>query len=127
MNRINIILLSKEESSLAEVASVFTAQSGFDVTWFASAEQVWTFMQSTKIDVAVVSDLLQDCTGLQFIKKLVTKNPFVNCALMSPLSDDEFHEETEGYGIFMQLPVNPTTQSANDMIEHLGKIYQLTR
>lgn len=127
MNRINIILVSKEESVLAEVASVFAARSGFDVTWFASAEQVWTFMQSTKIDVAVVSDLLQDCTGLQFIKKLVTKNPFVNCALMSPLSHDEFHEETEGYGIFMQLPVNPTPKSANDMIEHLGKIYQLTR
>jgi DNA-binding NtrC family response regulator len=127
MNRIHVILLSKEESSLAEVSSVFAAQSGFDVTWFSSAEQVWTFMQSTKIDVAVVSDLLEDCTGLQFIKKLVTKNPLVNCALMSPLSHDEFHEETEGYGIFMQLPVNPTPQSTNDMIEHLGKIYQLIR
>lgn len=127
MNRINIIILSKEESSLADVASVFAAHNGFDITWFASAEQVWTFMQSTKIDVAVVSDLLQDCTGLQFIKKLVTKNPLVNCALISSLSHDEFHEATEGYGIFMQLPVNPTPQSANDMIEHLGKIYQLTR
>ena len=127
MNRINIIILSKEESSLADVASVFAAHNGFDVTWFASAEQVWTFMQSTKIDVAVVSDLLHDCTGLQFIKKLVTKNPLVNCALISSLSHDEFHEATEGYGIFMQLPVNPTSQSANDMIEHLGKISQLTR
>lgn len=127
MNRINVILLSKEESSLAEVASVFAAQSGFNITWLPSAEQVWSFMQNTKIDVVVVSELLQDCTGLQFIKKLVTKNPLVNCALMSSLSQDEFHEETEGYGIFMQLPVNPNPQSANDMIVHLGKIYQLTR
>jgi DNA-binding NtrC family response regulator len=125
MNRLNVILLGKEASSLANVASVLMEQRHFHVTCFTAAEEVWTYLQSNKLDVAVVSEVLQDCTGLQFIKNLVTKHPFVNCALTSPLSKDQFHEETEGYGVFMQLPVNPSAQSAGEMIEHLDKIYQL--
>ncbi len=108
MNRLNVILLSKEESTLASVASVLMGQRRFHVSCFASAEEAWTYLQGNKLDVAVVSDVLQDCTGLQFIKNLVAKNPFVNCALTSPLSKDEFHEATEGYGVFMQLPVKPS-------------------
>ena len=56
MKKLNIILLSKEESSLTEVASVLAAQDGFEVTWLASAEQAWNYMTDNKIDVAVVSD-----------------------------------------------------------------------
>lgn len=124
MKRLHVILLGKDPSSLANVASVLMDQRQFHVTSLTSKEEVWAYLQDNKLDVAVVSEMLQDCNGLQFIKTLVTKNPFVNCALTSPLSKDEFHEETEGYGVFMQLPVNPTTQSAYEMIEHLDKIYQ---
>lgn len=127
MKKLHIILLSKEASSLKEVASVLAAQDGFEVTWLASADQAWNYMSSNKIDVAVVSEELQDCTGLQFVKNLVAANPFVNCALASPLSHDVFHEVTEGYGVFMQLQVPPTAQSACDMIELLEKIYQLSQ
>jgi hypothetical protein len=70
---------------------------------------------------------LLDSSGLQFIKDLVAANPFVNCALSSPLSHEAFHEATEGYGVFMQLPVPPTARSAHDMIDHLKKIYQLSQ
>ena len=125
MKRLHVILLGKEASSLANVALVLMEQRQFHVTCLTAAEEVWAYLQSNKLDVVIVSEDLQDCTGLQFIKNLVTKNPFVNCALTSPLTKDEFHEETEGYGVFMQLPVNPTAQSAGDMIEHLDKIYQL--
>ncbi len=127
MKKLNILLLSKEESSLTEVASVLAAQDGFKVTWLPSAEQAWDRISDNKIDVAVVSEELQDCTGLQFVKDLVAANPFVNCALASPLSHDAFHEATEGYGVFMQLEVPPAIQSAYDMLEHLKKIYQLSQ
>ena len=125
MNGLNVILLSKEESTLASIASVLMAQRRFQVICFSSAADVWAYLQSNKLDVAVVSDVLQDCTGLKFLKKLVVTNPFVNCALTSPLSTDEFHEATEGYGVFMQLPVNPSTQVAYEMIERLDKIFEL--
>ena len=125
MNGLNVILLSKEASTLASVASVLKGQRRFQVSCLASAGEVWAYLQGNKLDVAVVSDVLQDCTGLQFIKNLVAKNPFVNCALTSPLSTDEFHEATEGYGVFMQLPVNPSADAAYEMIERLDKIYEL--
>lgn len=127
MDRLTIILLSKEESLFAEFASALTERKEFRTTWFNSSEQVWSYLENNRVDVVVVLEKLQDCTGLQLVKDLVTKNPFINCALASPLPAEDFHEETEGYGVFMQLPVNPDAQSAIDMIELLEKIYQLTK
>ena len=127
MKKVTILLLGKEEPALQDVASVFAAQDGFEVAWLASSEQAWNYMSSNNIDAAVVAHELEDCTGLQFVKALVAANPFVNCALSSPLSAEAFHKATEGYGVFMQLQVPPTAQSACDMIEHLKKIYQLSQ
>lgn len=131
MDRLNIILLSKEESLFTEFTSVLTEKKEFQTTWFNSSGQVWNHLKNNSknncVDVAVVSEDLQDCTGLQVVKDLVARNPFINCALASPLPAEDFHEVTEGYGVFMQLPVKPDAQSAKDMIELLEKIYQLTK
>ena len=120
-----MLLVSRDESSLADMLSVLSEQPGFHVSILSSAEQVWAHFQNHHVDVAVVSEELVDCSGLQFVKELVSRNPFINCALASPLPENEFHEATEGYGIFMQLPPIPTTQSAREMIGRLNKIHQL--
>lgn len=125
MNRLDLLLVSRDESSLANMLSVLAEQSGFHISMLSSAQQALAHLRNNRVDVAVVSEELEDCSGLQFVKELVSQNPFVNCALASPLSENEFHEATEGYGIFMQLPPRPTTQSAREMIEHLNKIQQL--
>lgn len=125
MNKLNIILASKEESSLSSVLSTLKADSRLNITFVDSAEKALQVIADSKIDVVVASEELQDTTGLQFINSVVAVNPFINCALVSPLSHDDFHEETEGLGIFMQLPVNPGEKSATEMLKLLDKIYQL--
>jgi len=125
MNRIDILLVSRDESSLAEMLSVLAEQRSFHVSMLSSSQQAWAHFQNNHVDVAVVSEELEDCSGLVFVKELVSRNPFINCALASSLTENEFHEATEGYGVFMQLPPIPTTQSAHEMIGHLNKIHQL--
>ena len=125
MNKLNIILASKEETSLSSVASMLETDSRLSSTWVSSAEKALQALKNGKIDVVVASEELEDTSGLQLIKDVVTENPFINCALVSPLSAGDFHEETEGLGIFMQLPKNPGTESAEKMLKLLDKIYQL--
>ncbi len=48
---------------------------------------------------------LGDMTGLEFIRAIVSKRPMVNCAAISSLASEDFHEASEGLGILMQLPV----------------------
>ncbi len=61
-------------------------------------------------------------TGLEFIKTVITQKPMVNCAAVSSLLPDDFHEASEGFGILMQLPPRPGGEHAEELLGHLKKI-----
>ena len=74
-------------------------------------------VKNNKVDVVVVGAKLTDCESLDFVKALMKQSPLVNCAMVSDLDHHAFHEATEGYGLFMQLPVNPGAEDAVKMVE----------
>ena len=73
-------------------------------------------------DLVVADEKLGDMTGLEFIRGVVAKNPMVNCAAVSSLMPEDFHEASEGLGILMQLPVRPGQEYAEKLLAHLKSI-----
>ena len=73
----------------------------------------------------VTDENLGDMTGLEFIKTVITQKPMVNCAAVSALLPEDFHEASEGLGILMQLPVRPGPEYAKELVEHLKSILDL--
>ncbi len=86
-----------------------------------SENNVFELLESESIDAVVAME--QD---LSLVKKLVAAFPMVNYALFSEHEKDDFHEATEGYGIFMQLPPSPQEQDASTMVCNLIKIKMLS-
>jgi hypothetical protein len=64
-------------------------------------------------------------TGIEFMKKLLSINPMINCAAVSLLSPEEFHEASEGLGVLMQLPVSPGKQDAQNLLQRLNDLKNL--
>jgi hypothetical protein len=60
-------------------------------------------------------------------EKVVMTHPMVNCALASRLSEHEFHEASEGLGILMQLPLEPTGAHVKDLIDRLEQILNVVK
>ena len=83
-------------------------------------------ISNTKVDLVVADELLENMTGLELIKKLVMGNPMLNCAVVSSLSPEDFHEKSEGLGILMQLPIKPKEKDAEALLKHLNTILNLT-
>jgi len=73
-------------------------------------------------DLVVAAEQLDDMNGLEFAKKLVIQNPMVNCALVSSLSEDDFHEASEGLGILAKLPPDPGEPEAVDLLKKIRAI-----
>ena len=73
-------------------------------------------------DLVVADENLGDMTGLEFIRAIVSKRPMVNCAAISSLTPEDFHEAGEGLGILMQLPVSPGQKHAEMLLEQLKSI-----
>lgn len=77
-------------------------------------EEAHTQLQSNVIGAVVALD-----EDFSFIKELISQYPMVNYALLSSQASHVFHEMTEGYGIFMQLPLSPTKDDALEMMNKL--------
>jgi hypothetical protein len=67
----------------------------------------------------IIDSDLPDIAPLDLVLKLVKVNAMVNTAVVSPLSDEEFHEASEGLGVLGRLPVNPGERDAAGL---LGKL-----
>jgi len=69
-----------------------------------------------------INAIIGSAENLELIKALIIEFPMINYALLSSASADDFHEMTEGYGIFMQLPPAPQAEDAQKLLEILQTI-----
>ena len=69
---------------------------------------------------------LGDMKEFEFAEKLLRVNPMINCAVLSSLSSDEFHEASEGLGVFAQLPLRPAEKDAENLLKRLKNLKDLS-
>lgn len=115
-------MLGRDDTALADLEKALTESGNLSVTRQSSPGQVYKTIASSQVDAVIVDEQVEGAGGLEFVRELVRSNPFINCALVSSLYPSEFHEVTEGYGVFMQLPVRPGKEEARNLIAHLEKI-----
>ncbi len=121
----NIVLVGKDLSVFGAFVTKLSEQKGVDIVEVVSGSELLEMVDSEKIDVVVLAEDLGDGDAMSFVEGLIKKQPLINCAMMSGLDPEDFHEETEGFGIFMQLPVCPGAEEAVKMLEYLQSMNAL--
>ena len=122
---INILLASRDKASM----SAFKAgleENQVQTAWAQSGSNAIVKLTEGNFDLVVTDENLGDMTGLEFIEKVVSKKPMLNCAAVSSLLPADFHEASEGFGILMQLPVRPGQEQAERLLRQLKIILNLT-
>ncbi|EKD38028.1 MAG: response regulator receiver protein [uncultured bacterium] len=120
-----ILLVGGNPASLTEFAGFLLRKNGIRVSRTSSGEEALAIIGSEKVDTVIVEEKLADGDGMSFVRQLTKVNPLINCALISPLSLADFHEATEGLGVFMHLPVDPGAEHAEKMLQLLESIETL--
>ena len=123
---IRLLLVTPYKKSLLELASVMEKNDDVELTWTESGKKALDMLSETSVDLVVTDEKLGDMTGLEFANKLLRVNPMINCAVLSPLPSDEFHEASEGLGVFAQLPLLPVKEDAEKLLKHLKNLKDLT-
>lgn len=121
----NILLVSKESAALADLAEALIKKKESDVAHVASGGEAFSLLRANRADVVIAAEVLSDGPALSFVKELMRKHPLTNCAMVSSLSPVDFHELTEGLGLFMQLPRDPGAREAEKIIQFLDSISAL--
>jgi len=115
-------MLGRDETALADLEQALIESGRLSLTRLSRPEQVYETIANSQVDAVIADEQVEGSSGLEFVRELVRSHPFINCALVSSLYPDEFHEATEGYGVFMQLPMQPGKEEARQLVAQLGKI-----
>lgn len=75
--------------------------------------------------LVVIDSELPDAPPLDLVQQLLFINAMVNTAVISPLTDSEFHEFWEGLGILSNLPMAPDAADAASLLLKLRKVLGL--
>jgi DNA-binding response OmpR family regulator len=75
--------------------------------------------------LVIIDAGLPDTAPLELVQRLLMINALVNTAVISPLSEVQFHEASEGLGILSRLPIEPGRLEANDLVGKLRIILGL--
>jgi ActR/RegA family two-component response regulator len=75
--------------------------------------------------LAVVDVDLADTEPLRLVQGMMTLNAMVNTAVVSPLSEEAFHEASEGLGVLARLPLDPGGNDAEALLIKLRKVMGL--
>ena len=123
---INLLLVSSDDDSLSALAAALAKHNDVDVLQVRSSAAALEKVTGQNYDLMITDENLGDMTGLELAEKVIKINPMINCAAVSSLSHDEFHEASEGLGILMQLPVRAGVAQAKDILKRLREVIGLT-
>lgn len=114
---VRILLVTAESGEFDTFKNSLPEEWDDSLGILSSAEKALLTAKNEKVDVVVVGSKLDDDTSLNFVKKLMRNYPLINCAMVSSLSHKEFHEVTEGYGLFMQVEEQPGVNEAVRLVK----------
>ncbi len=99
--------------------------AGVVVDMAGSFDDAMAGIGSAMPDLVIVDESLGGVSGKQVVENMIRKNPMVNTALVSSLSDEDFHEDTEGLGILMPIRKDGGEDQAKEVIERIEKLLSL--
>ncbi len=119
---LKLLLVSPNKASLSGLASALVEHGDVDLSWAESGEKALEIASDTAIDLVVTDERLGDMTGLEFAGRLLSVNPIINCASVSHLSPENFHQVSEGLGLMAQLPIQPSKEDAEKLLQRLRNL-----
>ncbi len=80
-------------------------------------------MAKVRSPVLVIVDAsMSDFRPFELVLELTRVNALINSAVMSALSPEQFHDDSEGLGVLTQIAPNPVEQDALDVMAKLIRV-----
>ena len=122
---LKLLLVSPDKDAMSALASALAKHGDVELSWAESGGKALGLASDTAVDLVVTDESLGDMTGLEFAQRLLSVNAMINCAAVSRLSPEEFHEASEGLGLLAQLPIRPGEEEAEDLLQRLKNLKNL--
>ena len=123
---LKLLLVTPDQEEFSQLVQALAAQGDAEISWADSGKKALDMVLVSPVDLVVTDEKLGDMTGLMLAVKLLQINAMVNCAAVSRLSREAFHEASEGLGLLAQLPQRPGPVHAEEMLNRLRELKNIT-
>ncbi|MDM8514583.1 response regulator [Desulfobacterales bacterium HSG16] len=123
---IDILIIRSDKDSLSDFTSAMEKHENISISGAGSGAGALELVSSGNFHLVITDETLEDMTGLALARKLVMTNPMINCAVVSSLSHEDFHEASEGLGLLDPLPAVPGEKEAEELLQNLKNILNMT-
>lgn len=118
-----VLIVSGNREKFKEIENLFSSDPDYEIFFAKRKDQVLDLVKNNFFTLAVCDEsTADDFPGKKLIEEIIKINAMVNTALASNLSDEDFHEFTEGLGILKKMSQNPTEKEAKELFDYLQMI-----
>ncbi len=119
------VFVSRDKAQFKELEKML-GQHSIEIKWCATGKELLSLIADTPkgqwIDLVIMEEVLPDMNAKALVEAVTTQSPMTNCAITGTMDKKRFHDVHEGYGVLMQLPVQPGQDDARNLEDHLKKI-----
>lgn len=117
-----LLLVSKNRDSFSDFIVALKENGSNEVFYSGSGEEALNILKQKSFDLVITDEDVGNMSGPELARKLITVSPFTNCVAVSSLSEEDFHEASEGLGLMTHLPLNPVRADAEKLLKNLRQI-----
>jgi DNA-binding response OmpR family regulator len=122
---LSIVLVTARRAALGPFLEGLSSDPSVSVEQAVSGTEVLSMVRAKAPQLVIIDSEPADREPLALIRELLTVNAMVNTAVLSSLSDQEFHDAGEGFGVLARLPLIPEKADAAELLLKLKKILGL--
>lgn len=115
-NTLSIILISERQNQLSDFTDTLQRDGEVDLIAVPTFEEAILMIARQDPALIVVDEQVGNLAGLDLVRRLIEVNAFINTAVFSALSEEEFHRHSEGLGILARLPIQPEKKDARRLL-----------
>lgn len=119
---LHIVLATARPQAMQAFAAALSSDPEVNLQFVISGTEALEAARATAPHLVIIDADLPDTAPLDLVQKLLMVNAMVNTAVVSSLSDEEFHEASEGLGILGRLPNDPGMSDAGEMLHKLRTV-----
>ena len=119
---LHIVLASARAQAMQAFAAALSSDQEVKLENVVSGAEALEAARTAAPHLVIIDAGLPDTAPLDLVQKLLMVNALVNTAVVSPLSEEEFHEASEGLGILSGLPTEPGRSDAEGLLRKLRAV-----
>jgi CheY-like chemotaxis protein len=119
---LHLVLTTARPEAMQAFAAALASDPAVNLQFVFSGAEALEVARTTAPHLVIIDADLPDMGPLDLVQKLLIVNAMVNTAVVSPLSDEEFHEASEGLGILGRLPHDPGKRAAGEILHKLRTV-----